>query len=114
MGFSGTDAGGFKWEGFNSGAPNQNNQPPKPPRPQKPRKAIGTPATRVLINLAVTLLVGAVYFYVELPALNMKSGDFYTFALLLCATYCVSAIITSGFQGGGAKNYFSFLKKCST
>ena len=96
MGFSGTDAGGFKWEGFNSGAPNQGNQPPSPPRPKKPRKAIGTPFTRVLINLGLTLLVGAVYFYVELPALNLKSGDFYTFAFLLCATYCASAIVTSG------------------
>ena len=57
MGFSGTDSGGFQWEGFSSGAPSQ-----RPPRPSKPRKAIGTPLTRVLINLAVTLVVGLVYF----------------------------------------------------
>ena len=53
MGFSGTDAGGFQWEGWNSGAPSQ-----RPPRQQKPRKPVGGPVTRVLINLAVTLIVG--------------------------------------------------------
>lgn len=114
MGFSGTDAGGFKWEGFQSGAPNQSNQPNmgrREQKPKKPRKAVGTPFTRVLINLGVTLLVGLVYFYVELPAINLKNPDFYAFAFLLCAVYCVCAIITSGFQGEGVKNYFSFLKK---
>ena len=50
MGFSGTDAGGFHWEGFNSGAPSQRN---RAPRQKKPRRAIGTPFTRVLINLGV-------------------------------------------------------------
>ncbi|MDE7218090.1 MAG: CvpA family protein [Oscillospiraceae bacterium] len=52
-----------------------------------------------------------VYFYFELPALNFQSPDFYTFVLLLCAVYCVSAVITSGFQGEGAGHYFKFVKK---
>ena len=107
MPFSGSDAGGFQWEGFNSGAPSQR----RPPKPKKPRKAVGNPFTRILINLAVTALVGFIYFYLELPPINLQSPDFYAFALLLCATYCVSAIVTSGFQGQGAKNYFKFLKK---
>ncbi len=107
MPFSGSDAGGFQWEGFNSGAPSQK----RPPKPRKPRKAVGNPFTRILINLAVTALVGFVYFYLELPPINLQSPDFYAFALLLCAAYCVSAIVTSGFQGQGAKNYFKFLKK---
>ena len=77
----------------------------------KPRKAIGTPVTRVLINLAVALVVGAVYFYVSLPALNLKNEGFYGFLILLCAAYVISAVITSGFQGTGAKGYFSFVKK---
>ena len=83
-------------------------------KPTRPKKAIGTPLTRVLINLAVTLVVGLVYFYVSLPALNLKSEGFYGFLLLLCAAYMVSAVITSGFQGEGAKAYFRFVKKqCS-
>ena len=108
MGFSGTDAGGFHWEGFNSGAPSQRN---RAPRQKKPRRAIGTPFTRVLINLGVTLAVALVYFYAELPPINLKSPDFYVFALVLCAVYCGCALLTSGFQAQGAKEYFAFLKK---
>lgn len=107
MPFSGSDAGGFQWEGFNSGAPSQK----RPPKPKKPRKAVGNPFTRVIINLLVTAVVGFVYFYLELPPINLQSPDFYAFALLLCAAYCISAIVTSGFQGQGVKNYFKFLKK---
>ncbi len=106
MGFSGTDAGGFQWEGWNSGAPSQ-----RPPRQKKPRKPVGGPVTRVLINLAVTLIVGFIYFYLELPALNPQAPDFYAFVLLLCVVYCGCAIFTSGFQGQGAKHYFKFVKK---
>ena len=106
MGFSGTDAGGFQWEGWNSGAPSQ-----RPPRQKKPRKPIGSPAARVLINLLVTLAAGFLYFYFELPALNPQDPDFYAFLLLMCAVYCGCAIFTSGFQGQGARHYVKFLKK---
>ena len=106
MGFSGTDAGGFQWEGWNSGAPSQ-----RPSHQKKPRKPIGGPVTRVLINVIVTLVVGFLYFYFELPALNPQAPDFYAFVLLLCVVYCVCAVFTSGFQGQGAKHYFKFVKK---
>lgn len=108
MGFSGTDAGGFQWEGFNSGAP---SQPPKPPREKKPRKSVSSPAKRLLINLAVTLIFGFLYFYLELPPISLQAPEFYVFAFLLCAVYCVCAVFTSGFQGQGIKHYFKFLKK---
>ncbi len=107
MAFSGSDAGGFRWEGFDSGAPSQQ----KPPKPKKPRKQIKSPAARVLTNIAVTLAAGFLYFYFELPALNLQSPDFYTFALLLCAVYCGCAVFTSGFRGQGAGEYFKFVKK---
>ena len=83
----------------------------RPKREKKPRKAVGTPVGRTVLNLAVTLVVGAVYYYVCLPALNLHSESFYVFALLLCAVYCVMAILTSGFQGEGPKGYFGFVKK---
>ncbi|MCI8943208.1 MAG: CvpA family protein [Oscillospiraceae bacterium] len=70
-----------------------------------------SPAARVLTNIAVTLAVGFLYFYFELPALNLQSPDFYTFVLLLCAAYCICAVFTSGFQGQGAGEYFKFVKK---
>ncbi len=107
MPFSGQDAKGFQWEGFSSGAPSQNS----PPKPKKPRKAIKSPVTRVLINLAVTLAVGLVYFYVNLPPINLQAPEFHTFVLLLCLIYCGCAVLTSGFQGQGVKGYFQFLKR---
>ena len=107
MPFSGQDAKGFQWEGFSSGAPSQNS----PPKPKKPRKAVKSPVTRVLINLAVTLAVGLVYFYVNLPPINLQAPEFHTFVLLLCVIYCGCAVLTSGFQGQGVKGYFQFLKK---
>ncbi len=81
------------------------------PRPKKVRKPIGSPVTRTLINLLVTLVFGAIYFYVVLPPINLKSEEFYAFALLLCAVYCVCAILTSGFQGDGVRGYVGFVKK---
>ena len=84
---------------------------PVPHRPKKQRRPIGTPVGRTLLNLAVTLVFGAIYFYVTLPPLNLHSGDFYVFVLLLCAVYCVCAVLTSGFQGEGPKGYFGFVKK---
>ena len=107
MPFSGQDAKGFQWEGFSSGAPSQNS----PPKPKKPRKAVKSPVTRVLINLAVTLAVGLVYFYVNLPPINLQAPEFHTFVLLLCLIYCGCAVLTSGFQGQGVKGYFQFLKR---
>ena len=80
----------------------------------KPRKAIGNAFTRTLINLGVTLLFGLGYFYFELPALNFHAEEFYVFVFLLCAVYCVMAILTSGFQGEGVKGYFGFVKKQCT
>ena len=83
----------------------------RPPRPNKERKAIGTPLSRTLINLAVTLIFAAVYFYVVLPPINLQAEEFYFFMLLCCAVYCGCAVLTSGFQGSGAKGYFGFVKK---
>ena len=47
----------------------------------------------------------------ETTPINLKSADFYAFALVICATYCICAMITSGFQAENLKGYFTFLKK---
>ncbi|MCI8302204.1 MAG: CvpA family protein [Oscillospiraceae bacterium] len=70
-----------------------------------------SPLTRVLINLAVTLAAAFVYFYVNLPPINLQAPEFHTFLLLLCALYCGCAVLTSGFQGQGVKGYFKFLRR---
>ena len=84
------------------------------PRPKRERKPVGTPLGRTLLNLAVTLVFAAIYYYVVLPPINLKSEEFYIFVLLCCAVYGVCAVLTSGFQGAGAKGYFDFLKKQCT
>jgi len=99
--------GGFQGDGENSGA----DFVQQPKKERKPRKPIGNAFTRTLINLAVTLVFGAVYFYVELPAINLHAEEFYVFAFLLCAVYCGCAVFTSGFQGEGVKGYVGFVKK---
>lgn len=70
-------------------------------------------AGKILTNLLVMLAVGAVYFYVSVPALNLHSGDFYGFILLLCLVYILSALVTSGFDlkgSAGVKEYLGFIK----
>jgi len=84
---------------------------PKPDRPIKAHKKVKSPLARTLINLAVTLVFGAIYYYLALPAINFKSGDFYVFIILLCAVYAFTAMLTSGSQGEGVGGYFRFVKK---
>ena len=108
MPFSGNDAGGFRWEGFNSGAPSQKSR--RPAQQRKPRKPMSN-TKRTLVNILVTLVVGLLYFYFELPAINFHDASFYTFVLLLCLVYCVCAVITSGFHADSVKGYFQFVKK---
>ena len=59
-------------------------------KPKKPRRTFSRGAS-LLISLAVTLVFGFFYFYFQLPAINIHSGDFYVFIILLCAVYCVCA-----------------------
>ena len=106
--------GGFDPSAFGGFSGGDASQPQRPRRERKPRKAIGNAFTRTLINLGVTLLFGLGYFYFELPALNFHAEEFYVFLFLLCAVYCVCAVLTSGFQGEGVKGYFGFVKKQCT
>ena len=98
--------GGFPEGDFGGGFPPRRERPARPPR-----KPVGNAAVRTLINLLVTVVVGLVWFYLDLPAINLRTGDFYFFVFLLCATYCGSAVFTSGFQGDGAPGYFRFVVK---
>ena len=75
--FSGSDAGGFQFDP---------NAAPKPKRERKPRKSIGSKGGRIAVNTLVTLLVGAVFFYVQMPAINLHAEEFYGFVLLLCVS----------------------------
>lgn len=97
--------------GAQDGASQETAAPKRPPRPKKPRKFIKNGAVRTLVNLLVTLVVGLIFFYVKLPALNLHAEEFYVFALLLCITYCISAVLTSGFEADSMGGYLKFVKK---
>ena len=66
---------------------------------KKPRKNLSKPG-KILINLLVTAVVGFIYFYLGLPAINLQSPDFYSFIFVLCLAYVASALVTSGFRDG--------------
>ena len=50
----------------------------------------------VLLSLLVTVIVAAIYYYVQLPALNIKSPEFYFFLVFLLVVYMVALAIFSG------------------
>lgn len=79
-------------------------------------KRSGTPlssAAQVLISLLVTAVFGAVYFYLVLPAINLKSGDFYIFAILLCAVFIVVSLLLSGanLRTGDVRSFLGLIKR---
>ena len=55
---------------------------------------------RVLINIGITIVVGLIYFYVRLPAINLHNTGFYGFVFVLAAVYC----LLTGFSMGVIKS----------
>ncbi len=51
---------------------------------------------RILINILITLVVGFVYFYLELPAINLHDPSFYGFFFLIAVVYCVLTAFSMG------------------
>ena len=72
----------------------------------------GFSGKNILINLIVTIVAGFIYFYVELPPINLHSAAFYSFFLFLSVVYCVTAVITSGIyrQAENGKTFWKLLK----
>ena len=72
----------------------------------------GFSGKNILINLIVTIVAGFIYFYVELPPINLHSAAFYSFFLFLSVVYCITAVITSGIyrQAENGKNFWKLLK----
>lgn len=72
----------------------------------------GFSGKNILINLIVTIVAGFIYFYVELPPINLHSVAFYSFFLFLSVVYCITAVITSGIyrQAENGKTFWKLLK----
>ncbi len=82
----------------------------------KPRKTLSC----ILISLLITLVIGFVWFYVSLPALNFHNTSFYSFVLVLLLVYILVFMIALGVErndnkeytsGGRLREYFSFAKQ---
>ena len=82
----------------------------------KPRKTLSC----ILISLLITLVIGCVWFYVSLPALNFHNTSFYSFVLVLLLVYILVFMIALGVErndnkeytsGGRLREYFSFAKQ---
>ncbi|NCB53005.1 MAG: CvpA family protein [Clostridia bacterium] len=51
---------------------------------------------RTAFNIAVTLIFGFVFFYAEIPAINLHNPGLYVFVILLSAVYCAVALFGNG------------------
>jgi hypothetical protein len=69
---------------------------------------------RILLSLVITLVIGGVWFYVSLPALNLHNTGLYSFVLVLLLVYILVFMITlgvdTGKQGIHLRDYLSFAK----
>ncbi len=69
---------------------------------------------RVLSSLLVTLVIGAIWFYVSLPAINLHNTGFFSFILVLLLIYILVFMIALGMDTGGQgihlRDYLSFAK----
>ena len=69
---------------------------------------------RVLISLLVTLIIGGVWFYVSLPAINLHNTSFYSFVFILLLVYVLVFMIVLGADTGKQeihlRDYLSFAK----
>ena len=69
---------------------------------------------RMLISLLITLVIGAVWFYVSLPAINLHNTGFYSFAFVLLLVYILVFMIVLGVDTGKQeihlRDYLSFAK----
>ena len=65
------------------------------------RDKLSRPGVKIAVSLIITLLVGAVEFYIALPALNPQAPEFYFFVGMLCVVYCLCSLVLSGFGSGG-------------
>lgn len=63
---------------------------------------------RNIYSLIVTAVVGFLYFYVYLPAINIHSQDFYGFIMLLCIVYTGCMILLGGFKSRSVKEFITY------
>lgn len=69
-----------------------------------------------LISLVITAILGFLYFYITLPALNLQDGNFYSYLFTVCIIYVVTTLLVSGTKMDANSSPIEFLdfirKRC--
>lgn len=68
---------------------------------------------KIITNLLITLAVGLIYFYIQLPAINLQDTAFYGMIFLMAAVYCALALMRSGRikEASGIREFFKVLRR---
>ena len=69
---------------------------------------------RTVLSIVLTLIVGFLYFYFALPAINLQDPAFYGFFFIMAAVYCASRLVFGGAtltQGTDLKQIVSEIKR---
>jgi len=56
---------------------------------------------RTLLTILLTLLVGLIYFYLRLPAINLQDPGFYGFFFTMAAVFCILRLVFGGMSWQG-------------
>ena len=62
-----------------------------------------SPVVNTLLSLLITLVGGAIYYYLAIPALNPKSFECYLFVIFLCVLYLLAKFLLSGGEAQSEK-----------
>lgn len=67
-----------------------------------------------VISLIITVIIGLVMFFFELPAINLHNPGFYTFIFILSAIFCVLSSLMMGIfrSGSGFEIWRNIRKNC--
>ena len=101
------------WQQFQQAAGGQQYQQQRqqPPKKEAPKPPKGTPLTRVIKSLVITLIAAAVYFYFRLPAINIHTLSFWWFVGLSVAVFTVCLVSFNHFRSDGAVDYVQYVRK---
>ena len=99
------DQSGFSFDPFGQKEEFHREQYRTEPKPARSPLAAAIPA------LPLTLIFGAVWFYVRIPAINIQSGSFWSMLALLCLVYTALFALFGGFRTGEAETIGSCIKK---
>jgi len=80
-------------------------------KPAQPKAPKGTAVSRLIISLFAALVFAGVYYYIELPALNIHNFGFYWFIILICLVFSACMIFLRGFRADTPMEYISYSRK---